>query len=406
MPQFRAPATLFTAFALGLLPSLSALAEDYPLQPGDVLEIAVAGYADIRETMPVNIDGEIVAPLAGTIRAEGRTLAEITAEIRERVAMTALPAFDEHGMSTAEHIHPSLVSVTLRSYRPVYVDGAVRRPGAHDFVPGLTARQAIAVAGGASPVEDSEDPALRMIELRSRIGDLKLRARVSQARIDRLRAEIEGAPLAEPEPASVEAGPGAESLEWLRGALRRARVEADLSYFDAARGSAGTERAALRRQLAAETKGSEADAREYDRLAEAEKAGTITSLRLAEARRGLLFARSSQWETQARLASVERDDRMLANLRDQRRLEAREQAAEALGAEIVTLNTLRSELAAADKALGYLADYASERPGAPPPIVEISRPGQPVIAVPPSEDAPLRPGDLVHVALGEAPAAR
>ncbi len=402
MPQFRAFPTLLPALVLGLGAAWTALAGEYPLQPGDVLEISVAGYADIRETMPVNIDGEIVAPLAGTIRAEGRVLSDVSGEIRQRIAMTALPAIDERGMSTAQHIHPSLVSVTLRSYRPVYVDGAVRRPGAHDFVPGLTVRQAIAIAGGTSPVEDSEDPALRMIELRSRVGDLKLRARVSQARIDRLRAEVEGTPPADPTGATE---PGAEALEWLRGTLRRERMEADLTWLDAARRGAGVELAALHRQLAAETEGGETDARDYDRLMEAQKAGTITAVRLAEARRGLLFARSNQWETQARVASVERDDRRLVNLREQRLLEAREQAADALSAELLTLHALRSELAAADKTLAYLSDYASERPGAPPPVVEILRPGDSAIAVPPGEDPPLRPGDLVHVALEElAPA--
>lgn len=398
------PRNRLSPLAAALLPlALSGLpghAGDYRLQPGDVLELSIAGRADIRETMPVNIDGEVIVPLAGALPAAGQTLDAISGEIRERIALIALPVLDEHGLTTAEHIHPSLVSVTLRGYRPVYVDGAVRRPGAHDFVPGLTARQAIALAGGTSPVEDAQDPALRMIELRSRIGDLAARARAAQARIDRLRAEVAGETIAPPASDTEE---GAETLERLTGALRQESARADLAFLDAALVQADTERDALRRQLAAETEGAETDSHEFDRLAEAARAGTITAARLGEARRGLLYARSRQWETEARLAGVERDDRMLGNQRAQRLLRTREEAAEALGAELLALNGIRAELGAADRALSYLSDYASEHPGGPAPRIEIAGADGSNAAVPAGEDPKLHPGDLVHVSLDEVP---
>lgn len=398
-----------TAASLAFIPLAAALfaflpaaarAESYRLQPGDVLELRIAGRADIRESMPVNIDGEIVVPLAGVIPAAGRALGDISDEIRQRIAMTALPASNERGLSTAEHIHPSLVSVSLRGYRPVYVDGAVRRPGAHDFVPGLSVRQVIALAGGASPVEDSEDPALRMIALRSQIEGLRARALASQAKIDRLRAGIEEAAVtraAHADETAAEMGPAV--LEGLTGSVRHARVSADFAYFDAAAGLAASEHAALTRQLAAEADGAEADAEEFARLSDAARAGTVTRARLAESRRGLLFARSSQWETQARLASVEREQEFIGNQRAQRGLRAREEAIEALGAEIMALTAIRAELGAAHKTLAYLADYASETPGARPARIVVTRGAGPARAVPPGEDSSLRPGDLIHVTL-------
>lgn len=417
----RAAAPLALILAFALLPT-TASAESYRLQTGDVLELRVAGRADIRENMPVNIDGEIVVPLAGVIPAAGRALNDISDEIRQRIAMTALPAANDRGLSTAEHIHPSLVSVSLREYRPVYVDGAVRRPGAHEFLPGLTVRQVIALAGGTSPVEDFEDPALRMIALRSQLEDLRARALASQAKIDRLRAEIEEAAAPAPSPARSapsdrneadwqEAGrngaggneteyeTGPAILEGLTGSVRRERVRADFAYFDAAASLAASEHAALTRQLAAEADGAEADAEEFARLSDAARGGTITAARLANSRRGLLFARSSQWETQARLASVEREQEFIGNQRAQRGLKAREEAVEALGAEIMTLTAIRAELGAAHKTLAYLSDYASETPGARPAKIEVSRGAGPATAVPPGEDPVLRPGDLIHVTL-------
>lgn len=403
----RAAAPLaFALLALALLPKLAS-AESYRLQPGDVLELRVAGRADIRESMPVNIDGEIVVPLAGVMPAAGRALSEISDEIRQRIAMTALPVSNDRGLSSAEHVHPSLVSVSLRGYRPVYVDGAVRRPGAHDFVPGLTVRQVIALAGGTSPVEDSEDPALRMIALRSQLEDLRARALASQAKIDRLRAEIAEAPTPGPgTDGTAEEGVGKTGpavLEGLTGSVRRERVRADFAYFDAAAGLAASEHTALTRQLAAEADGAEADAQEYARLSEAARGGTVTQARLADSRRGLLFARSSQWETQARLASIEREQEFIGNQRAQRGLRAREEAIEALGAEIMSLTAIRAELGAAHKTLAYLSDYASETPGARPAKIEVSRGTDPARGVPAGEDPILRPGDLIHVTLDLAP---
>ncbi|WP_181164548.1 polysaccharide biosynthesis/export family protein [Amaricoccus solimangrovi] len=378
-----------------------ALAGSYLLQPGDVLELYVAGRAEIRARMPVDIDGEIVAPLAGVLPAAGRPLAEITEEIRARIAMAALPVTGGNGLSSAEHIHPSLVSVGLGGYRPVYVDGAVRRPGAHDFVPGLTARQAIALAGGIGPAGESGDPALRTIELRARIDGLRARLRASEARIARLRAEADPEPdsATDPEPEAGDA-PEPVALERLTGSLRRARSQADLAYLDAAAGLAATEHDALARQLAAETEGAAADAAEFARLSEAGKAGSITAARLAESRRGLLFARSGQWETEARLASLARDQRLLGNLRAQRALQAREEAAAALAGELPALEGLRAELAAAGETLARVAGAGA----ASRLRVEVSRGAAPALAVAPGEDAPLRPGDIVHVAPAPDPA--
>ncbi len=48
---------------------LPAQAADYKLQPGDVLELSVAGIADMRQRMPVGIDGEVSVPLVGNVAA-------------------------------------------------------------------------------------------------------------------------------------------------------------------------------------------------------------------------------------------------------------------------------------------------------------------------------------------------
>ena len=58
-----------------------ALADDYRLQAGDVLELTVVA-PPLREQMMVDIDGNVTLPIVGALAAEGRSLAEVAAEAR------------------------------------------------------------------------------------------------------------------------------------------------------------------------------------------------------------------------------------------------------------------------------------------------------------------------------------
>jgi polysaccharide export outer membrane protein len=106
----------------------------YQLGVGDQIAIAVYGEPDLTRTYPINPDGTIEVPLAGTIKAQGMTIAAISALIRDRLADGFLR-------------NPSVTGAIV-SYRPFYILGEVNKPGQYPYQTGLTLDGAVALAGG------------------------------------------------------------------------------------------------------------------------------------------------------------------------------------------------------------------------------------------------------------------
>ena len=86
--------------------------------------------------MSISIDesGVFEYPYLGTIRAAGRTRAELQNVITNGLLQDVL-------------VKPS-VSISIVTYRNFYIGGEVTRPGGYPYHPGLTVFQAITVAGG------------------------------------------------------------------------------------------------------------------------------------------------------------------------------------------------------------------------------------------------------------------
>jgi len=120
---------------------------DYPVGPGDVLELFLWGQVDADYTVPVEPDGAIHIPKAGRVALAGLTLAQA----RERIHAALAHQFSRFHMS-----------VTVKRLRTVqvYVVGEVARPGSYE-VSGLgTVFNALFAAGGPS-----RQGSLRTIEL-------------------------------------------------------------------------------------------------------------------------------------------------------------------------------------------------------------------------------------------------
>jgi polysaccharide biosynthesis/export protein len=136
------------------------LAQDYRLQRGDTVQIEVLEDATLSRATIVLPDGQISLPLAGSVRAAGRTLAEVQTDIAERLA----PSF----------AGPPTVFVTLSSLAEreeteertidIYILGAANTPGRVEVPPGSTILQAIAAAGGLSPFAATKRMQLRRVD--------------------------------------------------------------------------------------------------------------------------------------------------------------------------------------------------------------------------------------------------
>ena len=107
---------------------------DYRLAPGDRLTIAVFDEPKLSGDFFVDGDGEVLLPVAGSVRIAGLTLAQAQELIQKKFADGVL-------------VRPA-VNVRIKDYRPIFVTGAVKRPGSYRFMFGETVKAAIATAGG------------------------------------------------------------------------------------------------------------------------------------------------------------------------------------------------------------------------------------------------------------------
>jgi len=107
----------------------------YRLGSGDVLSVRVFGEPDLSSSgMRLTDAGTVFLPTIGELRVGGMTLGEIERLVIERLRGRVL-------------VNP-VVSVSVDQYRPFFMNGMVRRPGAYAYQPGLTVRKAAALAGG------------------------------------------------------------------------------------------------------------------------------------------------------------------------------------------------------------------------------------------------------------------
>jgi polysaccharide export outer membrane protein len=369
------------AFLLALfLAAAPAAAGEYRLQQGDVLELVVLN-PPMREKLPVDLDGNVTLPVAGAIPAEGRTLAEVTARARERLAAVALPAAP--GETLPAPIWPAAVSLGILSYRPVYIAGEVRSPGAFPFAPGLSARRAVVLAGGPGHTPDAP---LHRLELEAALAELGAKRAGAAARLARLRQELD--------PAAAAALPAPERAILEQRREQDARAAA---YFAAAISHTRAQTSDLAARLTTETEGMAADRTDFARIEDMREAGTATALRLSDARRALLFSTTRQLETATELARTTRELGSIMYEELRRTLDLRLEALTDAAATTQLLAELDAKLAATRRQLAWLAT-----PDAPPTLAVTASDGT-TATLAPGEDRPLHPGDLVTVTLGPEP---
>lgn len=126
-----APAVVEQALA----PEIAEFLSTYRLGSGDVLSVRVFGEPELSvNALRLTDSGTVFLPAIGEIRLGGLTLGEIEKLVADRLRGRIL-------------VNPR-VSVAVEQYRPFFMNGMVRNPGAFPYQPGLTVRKATAIAGG------------------------------------------------------------------------------------------------------------------------------------------------------------------------------------------------------------------------------------------------------------------
>ena len=116
------------------------------IHPGDLLEVSVYQDPKLDRRVVVAPDGSIGFPLAGHIKAAGRTLQDIEEALKARL---------QKNYSDPLNITVSLAAVNSdeqEATRPrIYVSGEVLRPGPYPILRRTNVAQALALAGGLGP---------------------------------------------------------------------------------------------------------------------------------------------------------------------------------------------------------------------------------------------------------------
>lgn len=116
------------------LPTFTQPLKEYRIGAGDRLAMTVFGHEDLSGEFLVDGSGRVSLPLLGQVNANDKTIAEFQTEVT-----TALDR---------DFIVNPRVSVEVINYRPFFILGQVNNPGSYSYIEGMTARMAVALAGG------------------------------------------------------------------------------------------------------------------------------------------------------------------------------------------------------------------------------------------------------------------
>ena len=108
--------------------------EAYKLGPGDQILINVFGENDLNMDIRLNDTATLSYPFLGALNVAGLTVVEVEQLIT-------------HGLKGPYLVNPE-VTVSIKEYRPFFLNGEVNKPGGIPYQPGLTLEKAIALGGG------------------------------------------------------------------------------------------------------------------------------------------------------------------------------------------------------------------------------------------------------------------
>lgn len=289
----------------------SAAQDVYKVQPGDVLEFTVVALPNLHKMMRVSPDGDINVPLIGRVPVAGQTLADVETHIKTAME-DAVYRQRVDGDELVLAVRPDEISLEIAEFRPVYVLGAVSRPGEIQFRAGMTVRRAVAMSGGlagggGAPTQDQTALAAT---LSADYGASVAQYIAAAANLARLTAELTGSttiasgepkPIGLPEQAVTQIAQTAQAQLDAQVAFNASEKD----YIQASIQQNGQRIAVLREQQRQEQEGVEADTAEFSRIQQLASQQAVQPSRVTDARRQLLMSSTRALSTKVELAAIE-----------------------------------------------------------------------------------------------------
>jgi polysaccharide export outer membrane protein len=296
----------------------------------------------------------------------------------------------------------------VAEYRPVYLNGDVAKPGAQTYRPGMTVRQAIALAGGYDTMRfRSRDPFLDSADFHSDYYDLWTEFAKVSAEIARLQAELDGkstfqqptlgdVPLPAPVTSKI------IDLESQRFGVDTADLAKEKRYLSEAIAQEDRRIEVLDEQRQSEKQDADADAADFKEIMSNFRKGILPMTRVSETRRLTLESATRVLQTTALLNDVERKRsefaRSLEGIDDKRRKELLQNMQDAT----VRLNDVRDRLQSVSEKLLYAGMARSQLtrgPGGEPDVKVFRKEKDTTSTMVANDQTELMPGDVVDVKL-------
>lgn len=401
--------SLMAALSLLACCLFSAARADYLLDVGDVIEISVATAPELQRRVVIGLDGTISYPLLGSVTVAGLSPSQAQAKIKAGLANRILQLRTSDGRRTDVVIDPEAVTATVAEYRPIYVNGDVGKPGEYPYRLRMTARQAVALAGGYDTIRlRTNNPNLDLADLKSEYASLLIDFAKERVRTWRLNAELGDSEafdkrLVEDLPLPRSQLDEIIRLETQNLSARKTDQQREKEFLKRAIKQGFDQIAVVSEQQQKEQQGVNADTEELRKDLDLLSKGTLISPRVTDARRAVLFSWTQKLQTDVELMQLNKQQeeiqRRLEQLDDQRRIEVLGE----LQDSNVRLGAIRAKLQGVEEKVGITgllrSQLLADGEAIGPEIAVIRKGEKGLLRLDAAEDTQLQPGDVVEVSI-------
>ncbi|WP_282119678.1 polysaccharide biosynthesis/export family protein [Ruegeria atlantica] len=357
----------FWAFVVALFLGVGPSAADFNLEPGDEVRVSLTGLDGLSFEATVDVHGDINLNWLGHFKAQGLSSEELEQLVRQDAAGKIVKQYDLQGEIYIIQLDGDEIEIARTGYRPIVLGGDVARTGLIDFRPAITAREAVALAGGVRSQLLTDDVTIDPIQLvRYQTAYGQAAVQHAQAVVEVWRATTELADnmnLAPPKPEDVTIAPKvlqeilAEQIK-IR-TINRDNEAGERTYFENAKTQAAERIRILEQQKAELAKALAADEEEEARVVSLVDKGLAPGSRLADTRRTTVLSATRLLDVEEDLAGtgliltrLRRDQEQYEQERSLRLLQERRTANLAIRDAAVRMDTISKYLAGASNEIG------------------------------------------------------
>ncbi len=388
------PRLLLLVVALAACGPALAAGPEYRLGPGDKILVTIYEMPDTSIEHTVSVDGDMVLPLLGGVPVSGKTVVEVRRDVAA--------AFVAKGL-----LRQATVAVEVLARRPFYVTGAVVTPGAYEYRPGLTVRQALALAGGAGTGAPGARQAGDALRLQGEHDALRSELLHLLALASRLQARAAGAetidfnalgPLAQ-----IAGAQGVMDLEREQFAAESARLREEEALAAELLAQSDGEIKTLQRRIANLEQSVELQNQELEAMRKPFSQGLVPTSRIHELERLSSRLQDDHLDVIARAARAERDHIELGHRLEQLRADQRMETTSKLQDTRLRIEQVRAMLQSVRARLGAADEQET---GWDLRMVVHRADGNDERMIQATPLTPIAPGDVLEVSIGLALAGR